>query len=247
MAYPPAPSRPPADCVPQPGACTQAASAARTAAAASSVPSACHRPGVLPADGPTRLPFYLPGMKIGLFGGSFNPPHEAHRAVSLLGLKRIGLDRIWWLVTPGNPLKDTRQLPPLGQRIEAARTLVHHSRIDVTGIELISGTRYSYETAAWLVRRCPGVRFVWIMGADNLASFHLWRNWQGLAALLPVAIVDRDGAQSALASPAAQRLAQNRIPEARAARLPFLPPPVWVFLHGLKSPLSSSSLRHRLG
>ena len=202
---------------------------------------------VLGPDNLTRLPLHLPGMKIGLFGGSFNPPHEAHRAVSLIGLKRIGLHRIWWLVTPGNPLKDTRQLPPLGQRVMAARQLVRHSRIDVTGIEALSGTRYSYETAAWLLRRCPGVHFVWIMGADNLASFHLWRDWQGLAGLVPLAIVDRDDTQRALASPAAQRFAGRRIPEAMASRLPFLPPPVWVFLHGLKSSLSSSSLRHRLG
>ena len=206
--------------------------------------AACTGPAAVSS---TRVPFHLPGMTIGLFGGSFNPPHAAHRAVSLLGLKRIGLDRIWWLVTPGNPLKDTRQLPPLGERVAAARQLVRHPRIDVTGLEALSGTRYSYETAAWLVRRCPGVHFVWIMGADNLASFHLWRNWQGLAALMPLAIVDRDGTQHALASPAARRLAASRIPETMAGRLPFLPPPVWVFLHGLKSPLSSSSLRHRFG
>jgi nicotinate-nucleotide adenylyltransferase len=186
-------------------------------------------------------------MKIGGVGGSFSPLHEAHRAVSLIGLKRIGLHRVWWLVTPGNPLKDTRQLPPLGQRVMAARQLVRHSRIDVTGIEALSGTRYSYETAAWLLRRCPGVHFVWIMGADNLASFHLWRDWQGLAGLVPLAIVDRDDTQRALASPAAQRFAGRRIPEAMAPRLPLLPPPVWVFLHGLKSSLSSSLLRHRLG
>jgi nicotinate-nucleotide adenylyltransferase len=194
-----------------------------------------------------RLPLSRPGMKIGLFGGSFNPPHQAHRDVSLLGLKRLGLDRIWWLVTPGNPLKDTRELPSLGQRIIAGRALARHPRIDVTGFEALSRTRYTFETVAWLVRRRPGVHFVWIMGADNLESFHLWRNWQRLAALVPMAIVDRDGTLRALASPAAQRLAGRRIPERAAKRLPFMRPPAWVFLHGVKSSLSSSSLRHRSG
>jgi nicotinate-nucleotide adenylyltransferase len=239
MAYPRALPRPqPAG--PLSGRLTQA-SAARGGAACGG------DPGVWRPDSLTRLPVHLPGMKIGLFGGSFNPPHEAHRAVSLIGLKRIGLHRIWWLVTPGNPLKDTRELAPLGQRIAAARQLVRHSRIDVTGIEALSGTRYSAETAAWLLRHCRGVHFVWIMGADNLASFHLWHDWQRLAALMPIAIVDRGDTQRALASPAAQRFADSRIPEAMAPRLPFLAPPVWVFLHGLKSSLSSSSLRHRLG
>jgi len=241
MASSRAPPRPPAVRLPRRSAGPTQGSAERPA-------TGCpDHPGIWRPDNLTRLPVHLPGMKIGLFGGSFNPPHEAHRAVSLIGLKRIGLHRVWWLVTPGNPLKDTRALPPLAQRIAAARQLVRHSRIDVTGIEALSGTRYSYETAAWLLRHCPGVHFVWIMGADNLASFHLWRDWQGLAGLIPMAIVDRDGAQRALASPAAQRLAESRIPEAMAPRLPFLAPPAWVFLHGLKSSLSSSSLRHRLG
>jgi nicotinate-nucleotide adenylyltransferase len=239
MAYSRAPPRPQATGLPS-GPLTRASAEGPGTAGAG-------RPGVWRPDSLTRLPLHLPGMKIGLFGGSFNPPHEAHRAVSLIGLKRIGLHRIWWLVTPGNPLKDTRQLPPLAQRIAAARQLARHSRIDVTGLEALSGTRYSYETAAWLLRHCPGVHFVWIMGADNLASFHLWRDWQGLATLMPMAIVDRDDTQRALASPAAQRLAESRIPEAMASRLPFLAPPAWVFLHGLKSSLSSSSLRHRLG
>jgi nicotinate-nucleotide adenylyltransferase len=241
MVYPRALPRPQAAGLRHPSEPLTHGGAAETGAACAG------RPDVWRPDSLTRLPLHLPGMKIGLFGGSFNPPHEAHRAVSLIGLKRIGLHRVWWLVTPGNPLKDTRQLPPLAQRVAAARQLVRHSRIDVTGVEALSGTRYSYETAAWLLRHCPGVHFVWIMGADNLASFHLWRDWQGLAALMPMAIVDRDNTQRALASPAAQRLAESRIPEAMAPRLPFLAPPVWVFLHGLKSSLSSSSLRHRLG
>ena len=184
-------------------------------------------------------------MRIGLFGGSFNPPHAAHRAVSLYAMKRLGLDRVWWLVTPGNPLKDVSGLPPLGERMAAARRLAHHPRIDVTGIEAAIGTSYSYETILWLKRRCPEVRFVWIMGADNLKSFHRWRNWRGIFAALPIAVVDRpDGALAATATRAFQAFSQDRLPESQAKILANNPPPAWIYLHGLKSPLSSTAIRN---
>jgi nicotinate-nucleotide adenylyltransferase len=191
-----------------------------------------------------RLPPHGPGLKVGLLGGSFNPPHQAHRAVSLFAMKRLGLDRVWWLVTPGNPLKDTRGLPPLAHRMAAARRMAAHPRIDVTDLEAAIGTRFTCDTIAWLTRRFPAVRFVWIMGADNLASFHRWRNWRAIAARVPIAVIDRFGASlAAAAAPAGLALAKARIPESAARSLARRHPPAWVYLHGIKSPLSSTALR----
>jgi nicotinate-nucleotide adenylyltransferase len=183
-------------------------------------------------------------MRIGLFGGTFDPPHAAHVGASLLALKRLQLDRVWWLVTPGNPLKDTRGLAPLAQRIAAAEHLIRHPRIDVTGLEAVINSRYTFQTISYLLRRCPGVRFVWIMGADNLRSFYRWQNWRRIAALVPLAVIDRLGSSLyATGGRAAQALDRYRVPEALAPRLADLAPPAWAYLHGLKSPLSSTALR----
>src|SRR5215467_2216750 len=159
-----------------------------------------------------RIPAHYPGQRVGLFGGTFDPPHRAHLAACLLAMRRLALDRVWWLVTPGNPLKDTMGLAPLDDRVAAARALARHPRIDVTGIEAAIGVRYSYDTIRYLVARCPGVRFVWIMGADNLRSFHRWQKWRDMTKLVPIAVVDRLGPSlRATSSVAAQALGHQRV------------------------------------
>src|SRR5262249_11837775 len=191
-----------------------------------------------------RLPPHSRGLKIGLFGGTFDPPHAAHRAACLLAMQRLGLDRVWWLVTPGNPLKDTRGLSPLAERIAAAEKLANNPRIVVTGVEAEMRTRYTYDTVSQLIARCPDVHFVWIMGADNLRSFHRWQRWRDIAELVPIAVVDRVGPSLyAMAGVAAHAFSFARLPESAARRLPERRPPAWIYLHGLKSPLSSTALR----
>jgi nicotinate-nucleotide adenylyltransferase len=190
------------------------------------------------------LPPIARGQRIGLFGGSFNPPHDGHRAASLIALHRLRLDWVWWLVSPGNPLKDTRDLPPVGERLEAARTLASHPRIVVTGFEQTLGSPFTCDTVASLARRCSGVHFVWLMGADSFATFHHWKNWRQIADTLPLGIIDRPGSTlHAAQARAASTLRAMRLNETDAARLPNAVPPAYVFLHGPRSPLSSTQLR----
>jgi nicotinate-nucleotide adenylyltransferase len=191
------------------------------------------------------LPFYTNGMRIGLLGGSFNPPHAAHRAISQFALKRLQLDRVWWLLTPGNPLKNHDGLHALAERAAAALKVADDPRIDVSCLEAVIGTRYTVDTIIHLRRRVSGVHFVWIMGADNLAQFHRWKDWRRIASDVPIAVIDRPPQSfRALAAPAAQALARYRLPENQAPRLADQQAPAWVFLTGMKSNLSSTGLRN---
>lgn len=192
------------------------------------------------------LPPHPPGLRIGLYGGSFNPPHAGHLHVGLLALKRLRLDRIWWLVTPGNPLKELGGLPPLAERMAAAQALARHPRLAVTGFEAEIGARYTLDSLEYLAGHAPGVRFVWIMGADNLAQFDRWRGWRRIAQLMPFAVIDRPGwTLRAAQSRAALALARFRIDETDAPVLADRAPPAWVFLHGPRSALSSTVLRQQ--
>ncbi|MBN8990670.1 MAG: nicotinate-nucleotide adenylyltransferase [Rhizobiales bacterium] len=202
-------------------------------------------PLMAPQSAAQAIPFHTSGMRIGLLGGSFNPPHAAHRAISLFALKRLKLDRVWWLLTPGNPLKDNGGLHDLSERADAARKIADDPRIDISCLEAVIGTRYTVDTIIHLRRRVRGVHFVWIMGADNLAQFHRWKDWRRIASEVPIAVIDRPPQSfRALAAPAAQALARYRLPENQAARLAEQPTPAWVFLSGMKLSLSSTRLRN---
>lgn len=190
------------------------------------------------------LPTHAPGMRIGLFGGSFNPAHEGHRLVALQCLKRLALDTIWVLVSPGNPLKDHNELAPLASRLAHSRLTISHPAVEVTGFEAAHGFKYSYETISYLVQTAPAAHFVWIMGADNLEHFDRWERWRDIADILPIAVYARPG--SAIKAPlsrAAQALAAFRLPEEAAETLADRTPPAWVYLHGIMSDLSSTAIR----
>ena len=183
------------------------------------------------------------GQVVGLLGGSFDPPHAGHVHITREALRRFGLDRVWWLVSPGNPLKADAPAA-LERRILASRAIMAHPRVDITGIEAELGTRYTAETVAALQERYPRVRFVWLMGADNLAGFHRWEDWRGIAARLPIGVLARPGEQvRAGLSPAARTLARWRIEPEDAGALGLLPPPVWTMVTGPTVDLSSTRLR----
>lgn len=187
-----------------------------------------------------------PRRRVGLFGGSFNPPHQGHRHASLTALRRLKLDAVWWLVTPGNPLKNQSELAPLAQRLKASVDLENDPRIHVTTFETSLGTRYTTDTLRAIVRTFPDVAFVWIMGADNLATVHSWRDWRRIFELMPVVVVARPGyIFRALSSPAARRFAAARIDARDAALLPGLAPPAWTYLDDRLEPASSTAIRGR--
>jgi nicotinate-nucleotide adenylyltransferase len=198
-----------------------------------------------------RLPLALPpfeGLRIGLFGGSFNPPHLGHRAIAEGALERLGLDFLWWLVSPQNPLKDPRETSDFADRFAATRLIARHPRFVVSDLESRLGTR---TTADLLERFAPVIargRFVWIMGADSFAGLHLWNDWWKLPATLPLAVLDRPGSTyAALFSPAAHLLARRRLDERDARLLPFRPAPAWSFLTVPRRYESSTALRRQRG
>ena len=191
-----------------------------------------------------RTPLALPGQRVGIMGGSFNPAHDGHRIVAETAVKRLGLDQLWWVVTPGNPLKVNDALPLLSQRMSAARRFARGRKMKITSFEAELGTPYTAATLAFLKRRNPGVRFVWVMGADNLATFHRWQHWRSIVAAMPIAVVDRPQWRlKALASPAAAAMASSRSPEAKAPLLATRKTPAWTYLTSRLSPLSSTALR----
>lgn len=185
------------------------------------------------------------GQTIGLLGGSFDPAHTGHVHITTTALKRFQLDRIWWLVSPGNPLK-ARGPAPLASRMQAARAMMRHPRVDTTDIEARLGTRYTADTLATLQARFRGVRFVWLMGADNLTQFHRWQDWRWIMDNVPVGVIARPGDRiAARMSKTARIYADTRIPGRAAHTLKRFDAPAWSFINLPMSSQSSSAIRAR--
>ena len=202
-----------------------------------------HDPDALP---PPIVALAREGGRIGLLGGSFNPAHQAHRHISLIALRRLKLDAVWWLVSPQNPLKSTTGMAPTERRLAKAREVAGHPDIHASAAETALGTQYTIDTLEALAHKFPKAHFVWLMGGDSLASFHLWRRWKAIAKLMPIAVVARPGFTiRALASPAAQFLDGARLNDKDAATLAEQSPPAWTFLRERLDPTSATALRNR--
>ncbi|MBY6083413.1 nicotinate-nucleotide adenylyltransferase [Ruegeria arenilitoris] len=195
----------------------------------------------------SAIPYARPGQVVGLFGGSFDPPHQGHVHVTLEAMKAFGLDRVWWLVSPGNPLK-SRGPAPIDQRVEAARSIMQHPKVEVTDIEDLTGTRATADTLAAVRRLYPQVRFVWLMGADNLAQFHKWKDWRLIMDTVPVGVVARPGDRiSARMSPAARVYGKYRIDGTARHLLGWADAPAWCFVNVPMVDVSSTQIRSKGG
>ena len=185
-----------------------------------------------------------PGMRVGLFGGSFNPAHDGHLHVAETALARLNLDRVVWLVSPQNPLKNAADSAPLADRMASAGAVAHGPSMTVSDFETRAGTGWTIDTLRVLVARHPEVRFVWLMGSDNLAGFHRWRGWSDIMRLMPVAVIARPGSLlDSRTAPAAQRFARFRVPAAQARLLPRMAAPAWTYLTAPLNHRSSTAIR----
>ncbi len=194
-----------------------------------------------------QLPGPADGLRVGLFGGSFDPPHAGHARVTEAALGRFGLDRVWWLVSPGNPLK-SRGPASMERRLAASRSIMRHPRVSVTDLEALIGARRTWETIGALGRLYPRTRFVWLMGADNLARFHLWENWRSITARVPVGVLARPGhGPDARGSPMAQLHRGRRLPQSMSRLLAERSPPAWCFVTLPMRSESSTGIREAGG
>ncbi|MFQ5534800.1 MAG: nicotinate-nucleotide adenylyltransferase [Sphingomonadales bacterium] len=197
-----------------------------------------------PADEPERWR----KTRVGLLGGSFNPAHAGHRHISRAALERLGLDYVWWLVSPQNPLKPAAGMAPLEERLAQARHVADHPRILVTDIERRIGTRYTAQALERLTAMFPTTRFVWLMGADNLRQIDRWRDWADIFRTVPIAIFDRPTYSfRAMAGAAARRFKRFELPQSRARALAHQRPPAWTFIRGGRHPASATAIRAARG
>jgi nicotinate-nucleotide adenylyltransferase len=193
------------------------------------------------------FPLATKGMVIGLLGGSFDPAHAGHAHLTRQAMRRFGLDRVWWLVSPGNPLK-SRQPESLTQRMARARDVMRDPRVIVTDIEVRLGTRYTAATIKAVMRHYPGVRFVWLMGADNLVQFDRWDQWRDIMAMVPIGVLARPGHRTAARSAkAAEIFRKARLPDTQAGMLAQGAPPRWSFLNMPMTAQSSTAIRESGG
>ncbi|MCV2878079.1 nicotinate-nucleotide adenylyltransferase [Sedimentimonas flavescens] len=191
------------------------------------------------------FPIAAPGMRIGILGGSFDPAHEGHAHITHQAIRHFGLDRVWWMLSPGNPLK-ARGPAPMALRIAQARRIIPDPRVDITDLETRLGTRYTAETLSRLLPLYRGVQFVWLMGADNLVQFDRWDNWQEIMQMVPVGVLARPGSRLAGKCARAARIFDaHRLPAEQSHRLPLAQPPAWCFVDMPMSDLSSSAIRAR--
>lgn len=189
------------------------------------------------------FPVARAGQAIGLLGGSFDPPHDGHVHITRAALKRFGLDQVWWLISPGNPLKDQGPAP-LKKRLAVAQRLMDHPRVRVTALEAALGTQFTAHTIGALQARYVGVRFVWLMGADNLAQFHLWQDWRDIMGAVSVGVLARPGQRiSARMSRAAFAFRPHRLSERQARALAWRNPPCWAMINVPMNDESSTRLR----
>ncbi len=194
-----------------------------------------------------HLPPTSTRARIGLFGGSFDPPHPGHLHVAETAMRRLNLDQVWWFPTPGNPLKEAPG--DYQARLGAVRILTENNRgFQVSDIEHRLNLRYTIDLVSLLRKHCPHARLTWIMGGDSLMTFHYWKDWQQLAHLVPVAVVARPGFElAARVSPFAKTFRQNRLPDRAARILPGHDTPAWIYLPAPLNPLSSTAIRKARG
>lgn len=186
-------------------------------------------------------------LKVGVLGGSFNPAHEGHLYVAQQAMTHLGLDQLWLLVSPGNPLKPAQGMAPLAQRLATARQIADGRRIIATDLETRLGTTYTHDTLRQLKRRFPNVRFVWLMGADNLIQLPRWRRWQDILRIMPMLVVPRPGStRRSLAGKVVKRHQKDRLPARAGVCLPQATAPAWILLPVQEHPASATAIRSRL-
>ncbi len=190
-------------------------------------------------------PFGVPGLNVGLLGGSFDPPHEGHVIITKQAIKVFNLSKLWWLISPRNPIK---KITPseINKRLIACKKIITHPSVTITDIEKKLKSNFTAQTLFKIKRLYPGIKFVWLMGADNLVNFHHWENWDWIMKNVPIGVLARPGEQiKAGLSPAATRFRKFRIPREKSLLLPYLKPPVWTLIIGPMKAISSTNIREK--